>query len=306
MRLFPSGGHGILCRHFPQVIAQLHNTTKRQYWPGVTRFWIALVICGCLALIGIKSSTISAQWAVPFLAGAAVSSQRRQGQRRGPQSSAAASYARYSSDMQDTTSIDQQQRRCQEKAAANGHTISPDLQFADEAISGTKRKRAGLTAMLDAAREGKFSTLYFDCLSRLARDLVITLSTLKELVYSHHVRFISVTEGIDSDTDNWELNAVFRGWMHQEYIKTLRETVMRGKNEAVLNDWSVGDYCFGYASEPIPGTENTRRGRQKGARKRVIVDEVNAGWVRKVFSWFVYERKPIQLDCARADNIRRP
>ena len=194
--------------------------------------------------------------------------------------------------MQDATSIDQQQRRCRERADANGQTILPDLQFKDEAISGTQRNRAGLSAMMDAAREGKFSTLYLDCLSRLARDVVGAMDTLNKLVHCH-VQIISVTEGIDTADDNWELGAVFRSWMHQEYIKTLRGAVLRGKTESIFNDWSVGDHCFGYSTEPIPGTENSRRGRQKGPRKRAVIYEPHASWVRKIFHYFAEERRSL-------------
>ena len=138
-------------------------------------------------------------------------------------------------------SIDQQQRKCKEKAALNGHEILSDLEFADEATSGTKKDREGLNAMLGAAKQGRFGTLYFDSLSRAAHEFVISAPMLKELVYLHHVRITSVSEGIDSEQGNWEILAIVRSWMHGEYLKTLRAAVLRGQEEAVLNDWSVGD-----------------------------------------------------------------
>ena len=77
---------------------------------------------------------------------------------------------------------------------------------------------------------------------------------LKELVYVHRVRVASVTEGIDSARDNWDLLANFMSWVHEQYLKALRAAVLRGQEQGVLNDWSAGDWCFGYASEPIPGS----------------------------------------------------
>jgi DNA invertase Pin-like site-specific DNA recombinase len=195
--------------------------------------------------------------------------------------------------MQDPSSIDQQRRRCRERACENEHVLRPGLEFADEAISGTKRDRDGLNSMLQAAQEHRFGVLYFESLSRLARELVITFPVLKELVYVHHVRIISVTEGIDSANGNWELNAIFRSWLHQEFIKALRDAVLRGQEEAVLKDWSVGDWCFGYRSEPIPGSETGRRGRHPKPRMRVVVDEELAEWVRTIFRWFVEERRSL-------------
>jgi DNA invertase Pin-like site-specific DNA recombinase len=203
----------------------------------------------------------------------------RRGESRVCDSIVAASYSRYSSDLQDATSIEQQQRKCREKSDENGHDLRAQFEFADEAVSGTRPDRTGLQAMLAAARERQFSVLYFESLSRLARELVITLPMLKELVYVHKIRIISTSEGIDSDRDGWELMAVFRSWMHGEFIKALRSAVLRGQEEAVLNDYSVGDWCLGYASEPIPGSEAGRRGRHPKPRMRVVIRDDHAIWV---------------------------
>src|SRR5262249_18565090 len=60
---------------------------------------------------------------------------------------------------------------------------------------------------------------------------------------------------------------------------------------AVLNDYSVGDWCLGYASEPVPGSESGRRGRGAKPRKRVVIREDHARWVKLIFHWFVTERR---------------
>ena len=128
----------------------------------------------------------------------------------------AASYSRYSSDLQDVSSIEQQKRKCREAAQSNGHDLRPEFEFKDEAVSGTRIDRDGLQSMLVAARERRFNILYFDSLSRLARENAISLPMLKELVHTCQVRVISVTEGIDSDRAGWEFMATVHGWMHAE------------------------------------------------------------------------------------------
>ncbi len=204
-----------------------------------------------------------------------------------PDASVGASYARYSSDLQDDASIDQQQRKCRDRATADGVSIRSEFEFADRAVSGTKRDRDGLAAMLSAARERRFGVLYFESLSRLARESVLTMPMLKELVYVHRIRVVSVSEGIDSAQANWDLLANFMSWVHEQYLKGLRAAVLRGQEEGVLNDFSVGDWCFGYTSEPIPGSEAGRRGRRPKPRMRVVVNPKEAEWVGKIFRWFV-------------------
>lgn len=76
---------------------------------------------------------------------------------------------RYSSELQDASSIEQQQRKCREEANRNQHDLRPELEFADHAVSGTRIDRDGFQAMLAAARDSKFRVLYFENLSRLAR-----------------------------------------------------------------------------------------------------------------------------------------
>ena len=147
--------------------------------------------------------------------------------------------------------------------------------------------------MLTAAQERRFSVHYFENLSRLAREFVITIPMLKELVYVHKIRIISTSEGIDSDLAGWELMAIFRSWMHGEFLVALRSAVLRGQEEAVLKDYSVGDWCLGYGSEPIPGSESTRRGRNAKPRMGYVIRKDHACWVRRIFHWFVVERRAL-------------
>lgn len=160
--------------------------------------------------------------------------------------------------------------------------------------------------MLAAARAGRFRTLYFESLSRLARESVITMPMLKELVYLHRVRIISVSEGIDSSQNNWELMASFMSWVHEQYLKALRAAVLRGQEEAILNDWSVGDWPLGYASEPIPDSEKGRKGRHPRPRKRVVICEEHAQWVRRVFQWFVVEKQSLDWIARELTRLNAP
>jgi DNA invertase Pin-like site-specific DNA recombinase len=172
-----------------------------------------------------------------------------------------------------------QQRKCREAAARNGHHILPELEFADKAVSGTKLRRAGLDAMLAAATAGRFAGLYFHSLSRLARESVLTMPMLKQLVYVDKVRVISVTEGIDSDRDGWDVMATIFSVLHERYLKHLSDNAFRGQEGTVLAGLCVGDTCFGYTSVPVPGSEQGREGRHAKPRMAYAIDEATAPWV---------------------------
>jgi len=218
----------------------------------------------------------------------------------------AASYARYSSDQQDAKSIDDQQRPCRVRAEEHGKHIPDELQFADEAVSGTKLKRDGFDRMLKAAEEGRFKTLYFFDLSRLARESVITITTLKKLVYIYKVRVVSVTEGIDSANEGWFTLATILGLQHEQYLKTLSANVLRGLVGSLLQDLSLGDYCFGYSSVPIEGAPLRGKGRNARPPKKYVIVEGEAEWVRRVFFWFVRERRSIQWIVRELNSKKAP
>ena len=214
-----------------------------------------------------------------------------------------ASYSRYSTNLQDESSLEQQQNRCREKASQLGMGISSNLEFSDAALSGTKPDRKGVSDLINAAENGLIDVVIVDSLSRLSRELCFTLSTLKNLIQVHGVRFISVSEGIDSALGNWELSAMIMGYTHQEYIKTLGSAVIRGQSHAHLNGFSTGVFPFGYKSVSKEGSEF---GRQRKLRKEVMIHEDNTQWVRKVFDWFVKDKMPIQQIAKELTRLEVP
>ncbi len=218
----------------------------------------------------------------------------------------AASYSRYSCDLQREESITDQQRKCQERAAQNGHQIVRELQFADEEVSGTKLKRDGLDALVKAAAEGRFDVLYFHNLSRLARESVITMPVLKQLVHVHKIRVISVTEGLDSDREGWEMLATILSMQHERYIKDLSDNVFRGQEGNVLAGLSVGDYCFGYGSEPLSSSDKPRRRRNAKPQKSYVINRETASWVMRIFHWFVVERRGLSWIARELNRLKAP
>ena len=88
-------------------------------------------------------------------------------------------YARYSSDLQRESSIEDQIRRCREYALGRGWAVIEDLVVGDKAI--TAASVVGRDGLQQLVRAAKAPSRLFDCLliddrSRLARDLSDALS----------------------------------------------------------------------------------------------------------------------------------
>jgi site-specific DNA recombinase len=87
----------------------------------------------------------------------------------------AAIYARYSSENQRPESIEDQVAACRALAARQGLAVLDEHVYADQAQSGARSDREGLSALVAAARERQFEVVVVDDLSRLARDNYLML-----------------------------------------------------------------------------------------------------------------------------------
>ena len=91
-----------------------------------------------------------------------------------------------------------QLRELREYAHRQGSEIVAAYQ---DVASGAKGKRPGLAALMEGAREGKFTCVLVWKLDRFGRSLVDCLNNIRELE-NHRVRFIAVTQGLDTDHKN--------------------------------------------------------------------------------------------------------
>jgi DNA invertase Pin-like site-specific DNA recombinase len=83
-------------------------------------------------------------------------------------STRAAIYARYSSDLQSASSIEDQLRLCAELADNRSWQVVE--QYTDAGLSGASLMRPGIQALVADALSGKFDILVAEALDRISRD----------------------------------------------------------------------------------------------------------------------------------------
>ena len=110
----------------------------------------------------------------------------------------------------ESNSVQTQKILLEREAREKGYTNI--LHYADDGISGTSMDRPGLTAMLKDIEAGKISAVFVKDTSRLGRDYLGVGKLLEEFFPYHDVRFISVSDGVDSDRGEDDL-APFRNIM---------------------------------------------------------------------------------------------
>ncbi len=193
----------------------------------------------------------------------------------------AAIYARYSSDKQRETSLDDQMRNCAQFAERHGFEVTHH--YFDSAISGSTSQRPEYQRMLKDAANRAFDVLLVDDLSRLSRDDIEMKLTLRKLKV-WEIRLVGVSDGTDSDSKSHKLQASMRGIINEVYLDDLREKTHRGLTGQALKGFSCGGRVYGY--KPIPIEDKARideYGRPTIVAVRREIDQEQAKWVRQIY-----------------------
>ena len=151
----------------------------------------------------------------------------------------AAIYARYSTDLQSASSIEDQIRLCRECVEKeNGGIVEI---YSDYAISGSSvRNRPGMRALLEGAKSGKFDCVISEALDRLSRDQEDIAAIYKRLRHSD-IRLLTLAEGEIS-----ELHVGLKGTMNALFLKDLALKIRRGQRGRVEAGRIPGGSSYGY------------------------------------------------------------
>ena len=201
-------------------------------------------------------------------------------------------YARYSSDVQSPTSIEDQFRVCREQAEREGWTIAAC--YHDAAISGASViLRPGIQTLLQDARRGGFAVVLAEALDRVSRDQADVATLFKQLRFAG-VRLVTLAEG-----EIGELHVGFKGTMNALFLKDLAAETHRGLRGRVEAGKAGGGLCYGYrvvrrldaAGEPVRG------------EREIVPDE--AAILLRIFRDFAAGVSPRAI-ARRLNGRRRP
>lgn len=199
----------------------------------------------------------------------------------------AAIYARYSTNLQNERSVDEQIDAC--RAYAAREKLKVVRVFSDAATSGASlANRPGFRDMMAAAQAGEFNSIVVFDLSRLSRDMEDLAGTYKRLSHAG-VTLRAVHEG--------EVNTVLvglRGLIGQLYREDNANNIRRAAASRVKRGLAGGGITYGYA--PVPNEPG----------KRTIV-EGEAEIVRRIFNEYVDGATPRDIAAGlNRDRIPAP
>ena len=188
-------------------------------------------------------------------------------------------YARFSTDMQNPKSVDDQVRECRMHAEREGWTVVQV--FSDAAVSGATKGRPQFTALEEAVREAQFDIVLFEHLDRVGRDLEFLMSFYK---LARHM-----------DTELHQLRrgklGIFDigilGTFAQIFLEELGYKTHRGLAGKVEAGKSAGGISYGYKVKRVKGGEPV-----KG---ELDIAPEEAAIVRRIFTEYAAGKSPLAI-----------
>ena len=167
-------------------------------------------------------------------------------------------YARYSSDNQRASSIDDQIRNCREIAARKGWVVLEEHIYIDMEKTGTTvYGRDGLAKLMAAADSKPFDYILVDDTSRLGRNKADSLKNA-DIIKFLRIGLYFIEDELDSAQPLFDQAFHQKVYRDEEFSKSLGHKSRRGKRGRFLAGFHPGNMCYGYSNLPIE--DPTRKG----------------------------------------------
>ncbi len=192
-------------------------------------------------------------------------------------------YARYSSDLQQETSIEDQVSRCGEYAEQHGFKIGDGLVFSDRGISGASRhNRPSLLACIERAGI-EYDTLLVWDFSRLARN-VEDHGWVQNRLERAGVVAVSVSNGLELASEAGDFSAA----MNARLRKMIGANTHRGQRSRYERGFATGGLPFGFVSVPVwGGSYECPSAGARPTHHEIHVNPDSAEVVRRIYREYV-------------------
>ena len=201
----------------------------------------------------------------------------------------AAIYARYSSDLQRDTSLEDQIAVARRYASERNWTVVKDHIYNDAGISGARvQNRPSVQRLLAAAgsKPKPFDVVLVDDSSRIARDIPDAIRVMQQLKFLG-IRVIYISQGIDSASEQADALVAVHGLIDSLYLKELAKKVKRGLAGQMDRGFSTGARQYGFRKilVPDPSGRKGAHGQPVPLGTRIEVDPDEAKVIQTIFEW---------------------
>ena len=185
--------------------------------------------------------------------------------------------SREDGDREESNSIASQRELLTEFVDTQTDMTAPRL-YTDDGCTGTDFDRPDFRRMMHDLRAGIVNCVIVKDLSRLGRNYVKVGEYLEHTFPLLNVRFIALSERIDSVADPRSVNNLvvpFKNNLNDEYARDISNKVRASLDLKRRQGKFIGSFAsYGYRKDP-------------NDHSRLLIDETAAAIVRDIFDWFI-------------------
>lgn len=177
-------------------------------------------------------------------------------------------------DKEESDSVGNQRRLLTEYVAKKEDLILYDT-YIDDGFSGTNFRRPSFQRMIEDIESGKVNCVIVKDLSRFGRDYIETGRYLERVFPDLGVRFISISDGIDSLKQVYDMLLPIKNIFNEQYARDISKKVQTAVKTKQKAGEFIGSFTsYGYKKSPTD-------------KNKLIIDEYAANVVRRIFSMYI-------------------
>ncbi len=187
-----------------------------------------------------------------------------------------------------------QKERGKAYCKSRGYLLDKKQIYNDEGFSGGLpiEKRPALKKLIEDAKEGKFDAVVVYKIDRMARNVWVFKNIMNELE-KLKIDFLSITESFDSSTPFGRASLNLMSTFSELEKDIITERMQGGRKQAAkAGKWVWGSPPYGF--------------RLNKRKKKLVIHEKEAEWVRTFFRWLVDEKLPLSAIHKRANEMNVP
>lgn len=182
--------------------------------------------------------------------------------------------SREDGDKEESDSIGNQRRMLMEYVGKQEKMKLHDI-YVDDGYSGTNFNRPAFKRLMEDIEAGIVDCVVVKDLSRFGRDYIDTGRYLERYFPDHDIRFIAVTDQIDSFRHSYDMLLPIKNVFNEQYARDISQKVQSSFKAKQGAGEFVGAFTsYGYKRSPQD-------------RHKLIIDEYAADIVRRVFKMYI-------------------
>lgn len=177
-------------------------------------------------------------------------------------------------DKTESDSVINQRKLLLEFVSKQENILVKDI-YVDDGVSGTTFNRPDFQRMINDIKNHVINCVIVKDLSRFGRDYINSGKYLERFFPQHEVRFISISDGIDSNRSEYDMMLPIRNIFNEQYARDISKKIHYTIDTKQNSGEFIGAFpCYGYNRNPTD-------------KNKLVIDDYSAQIVRRIFSLFI-------------------